>query len=270
MKVSYISDLHLDFWVKWVPNQTKWEQRTREFVLKLVGTDTSKKEVLALGGDYSHYNSQTMWMLDEFSKAYEQVLLTFGNHDHYLVSNNQVRKYTGMYKHIHRNQASLARVMELDGMILNQFSNVLPLWKGRTWVHEGVKFGGDTMWYPLNTIEQEVFYYGTSNDSRLIYGRNPKYDNMISLSDYRDMVEEEKIDVMISHVPLIHTNYHSEYKSISCYYTPVDMLPPYVIQGHTHEVSIYEKDETMVYMNCLGYPEEFMESPSILNFEVVK
>lgn len=268
MKISYISDLHLDFWIEWTPNQTKWEQRTREFIQKLIETDTGEREVFCLGGDYSHFNSQTLWMMSEFSKAYELVLYVEGNHDHYLVSKNQSNKYKGKYDHIRKSQASLARVYELEEEALKRFDNVIPLKEGRAWSRNGIKFGGDTMWYPVDTTEQQVFYDDISNDSRLIYGRNPQFDNHVSLSDYDAMVNNHKIDVMISHVPLIPIKSHADYRSTACYYTPVGFLPNYVIQGHSHERAIYEKADSKIFMNCLGYPTDNLGAPSISSFEI--
>ena len=258
MKVSYISDLHLDFWCPFTMNQLKWEQRTKEFVEKLVATDESEKEVLCLGGDYSHYNHQTMWMLDVFSKHYEQVFMVFGNHDFYLVSRNQANKYKNK---------SANRIEEIDKNALNNYENVIPLHSGRTWDYKGVKFGGDTMWYPVETFHQKVFYNDISNDSRYIKGFDINFENYISISDYSNMMDEG-IDVMISHVPLIHINSHENYASTACYYTPVDMLPKYVIQAHSHERAVYEKSGSLLYMNCLGYPNNHLGKPEIRSFEL--
>lgn len=258
MKISYISDPHLDFWVPFTPSQEKWEKQTRELISKLIETDKGEKEVLCLAGDYSHYNQQTLWMLETFSEHYEQVFFTFGNHDFYLVSKNQQNKY--------RNN-SLNRIDEINNAVLSKLENVIPLYSGRVFFYKGVNFGGDTMWYPLKTVEQKMFFNNVSNDSRLIKGVNMELEHVNSIGNYQHMIDRG-MDVMVSHVPLCHLKSHEKYGSTSCYYTPVDQLPPYVIQGHSHERAVYKKAGSLLYMNCGGYPQDGLGEMGIRSFEI--
>lgn len=257
MKISYISDLHLDFWCQFNTNQLKWESLTKEFIRRLIETDQGQRDVVCINGDISHFNIQSLWALNIFSQQYSKVFVCLGNHDLYLVSKNQ----TGKYKN-----NSWNRVLELQEFI-SQLSNVHLLLDDEVVKYNGVKFGGNTMWYPVSTIEQQVFFNNISNDSRLIKGVDINLEHEKSIANYNSMMQQG-IDVMISHVPLCHLKSHEKYGSSSCYYTPVDELPPFVIQGHSHERAIYKKAGSLLYMNCLGYPHDGLGEVEIRSFEI--
>lgn len=258
MNISYISDIHLDFHVPFTANQLKWESNTRKFTRQLIKTDETQRDIILLGGDYSHFNHQTMWMLDEFSNAYTTVLMVLGNHDYYLVSKSQSEKY---------GNSSANRADELRQLITDSLPNVYLLEEGKIYEHEGVRIGGDTMWYPLTTTEQQTFFRNISNDSKLIKNVSIELEHEKSIRYYKSMIENE-IDIMLSHVPLIHINSHSLYGGTACYLTDVDELPTYVVMGHSHEQSHYEKASTEFHMNCLGYPHDRLKKKKIESFKV--
>lgn len=257
MKISHISDLHLDFWCQFNHNQLKWESRTKEFIRKLVESDKGQRDVVCINGDISHFNVQSLWALSIFSQYYNKVFICMGNHDLYLVSKNQENKYKGH---------SWNRVLELQELI-SRLPNVHLLLEDEVVKYSGVKFGGNTMWYPITTIEQQVFFNNISNDSRLIKGVDIGSEHEKSIANYKSMMQQG-MDVMISHMPLCHLKSHEKYGSTSCYYTPVDELPPYVIQGHSHERAIYKKANTLLHMNCGGYPHDRLGEMEIRSFEI--
>ena len=252
--VDYISDLHLDFWIPFNPSQEKWESRTKGYIEKLI-LGSKAGEILCLAGDISHFNQQSYWALETFSKYYDLVYMVFGNHDYYLVSRNQSSKYKGN---------SMNRITELKekcGHLDNIVFDGVIEYKDKT-------FCGITMWYPLTTLEQNNFFHSVSNDSVLIQGSNV---SMLHCNDIKEYYNLPDIDVLITHVPIIHIDSHQKYKSTACYYTPVDELKAeYVIMGHSHERKIYSKPYGKFYMNAIGYPGEFKELPTIKNFEVKK
>ena len=92
LKIDYASDIHLGYWVTNTVNIIKLQKRTEEFARKLIST-SNNRDVLVLAGDFCEYNLQTEWFIDECSRHYKQVIATFGNHDYYLLSTNQRRKY---------------------------------------------------------------------------------------------------------------------------------------------------------------------------------
>lgn len=259
MKVSYVSDLHLDFHAKFHMSQEKWEKRTKEFIKQLIETDEGEREVLVIAGDLSHFNRQSLWALEEFSSYYEHVVFTYGNHDLYFVSKNQEQRYNG---------SSYNRIRELQKESL-KIPYVYPLLNGETFTHKGVKFGGCSMWYPLETLDQQMFFNTVSNDSNLIKGL--RVSNLYELDQERyEKLLDENLDVMISHFPVINIDSHFKYNSTACYLTPVsDIKVGHWIFGHSHEQKVYEKPYCNFYMNAIGYPEEGLEI-SIKRFEVIK
>lgn len=252
MRISYLSDMHLDFWIPFVLSQEKWRKRTEEFVEKLIATDLDKHEVLAIAGDISHFNSQSLWALETFSDYYEQVFFTYGNHDMYLVSKNQSNKYKNHSKN---------RVNELYANIADNpnFNNVHPLFTDKTFTYKGVTFGGNPLWYPLETFEQQVFFNSVSNDSKLIKGLNISGEHHINQVQYESLLAKN-VDVMISHFPVINIDSHLKYNSTACYLTHVkDIQAKHWIFGHSHEQKVYEKPYCTFYMNAIGYPDEKLE-----------
>lgn len=249
MKISYISDLHLDFWCQFNTNQIKWKQRTEEFILKLIETDEGERDILVIAGDVSHFNTQSLWALSTFSQYYNQVFLTFGNHDMYLISKNQEDKYNGHSQH---------RINELY-MKSIELRNVHPLFTDATFTYKGVTFGGNPMWYPLETIEQQMFFNNVSNDSKYIKGFNIKEQHHQSMKDYESLLTKN-VDVMISHIPVINIDSHFRYNSTACYLTPVkDIQVSHWIMAHSHEQKVYEKPYCTFYMNAVGYPSESLD-----------
>lgn len=249
MKISYLSDIHTDFWVPFNHNQLKWESRTKEFITKLIGSDEGDRDVLVVAGDVSHFNIQSLWVIETFSQHYNKVFIVIGNHDLYLVSNNQSNKYKGN---------SWNRVLELqDG--ISKLPNVHLFLGDDVFEYNGFKFGGNTMWYPLESFDQQVFFNNVSNDSKLIKGFNVKEEYHKSMRNY-DSLLTKNIDVMISHIPVINIDSHFRYNGTACYLTPVkDINVKYWIFGHSHEQKIYEKPYCKFYMNALGYPDESLD-----------
>lgn len=258
MKVSYISDLHLDFHVHFNKNQIKFEKQTREFINKLIQTDEGNKEVLVVAGDLSHYNKQSLWALQEFSKVYELVLVCLGNHDYYLISKSQSNKYNGYSRN---------RSAELHAMIFQDIEkDNVQLLENEMFLYDKYVFYGSTMWYPLETYEQQSFYSGISNDSKLIKRINHYDEHEYQMKRYNEHIKY--VDVMISHVPLIEMETHKKHNSTACYLTPVKQLAPITICGHVHEQNEYITESgNKVYINAIGYDDEDNEL-IIKSFEI--
>lgn len=245
MKIDYISDLHMDFYVKHNTNHSKWKQQTEKFLEELLPNELG--EVLIIAGDLSHYNMQSSFVLEYFSKLYKQVLFVLGNHDYYLISDNQSRKY----KHNSKN-----REYELTSNFFLKSSNVIPLLDFEIYEHKGVKFAGSTNWYSLSDPKDRNFFNTFSNDSKLIKGINIELLNKLELQNYNKLNE---VDVIVTHVPPIIINSHHKYDRTSCY---LNELKPFKakhwIFGHCHEQNVYEKEDVKFYVNALGYPNEFL------------
>lgn len=250
MKVSYLSDIHADHHVPFNSNQLKWEKRTKEFIIKLIETDEGQREVLVIAGDLSHFNSQTKWILEIFSLHYEQVLIVSGNHDNYLISKNQSRKY----KNNHIN-----RIFELIS-ITESMKNVKYLKDFIEYTYKDITFAGSTFWYPLENIQQQMFFHNVSNDSKLISGANYESIHEQHLFEMERYESLDWVDVIITHVPPITIDAHRKYNSTVCYLSPIkELKAESYIFGHCHEQNEYEKGGSKFYINTMGYPEEKME-----------
>lgn len=255
MQIDYISDLHINHHIPFVNNQLKWEKRTKTWTESLMNTGTGK--VLVLAGDFSEWNRQTIWFLEEASKHYEKVFFVTGNHDYYLLSKSQKEKYID-------SKGRQAELIELASTI----SGVEPLIRGVS-NYKGKVFAGDSLWYLPKTIEDWTFYKSVSNDSNFIsvlnigdYSSAGKEDQVRFLYkealDWYDTLEGKHIDLMISHVPPVHPPI-STYKQNALYDCPVPFLASdHWICGHQHIQGNFEKAGTSFWMNALGYPEEHL------------
>lgn len=250
MLVDYVSDLHVNHWVKWQVDQFEWEYLTRKWVKKLLAN--KKGEVLVIAGDFSERNCQSVWVLDECSKHYNKVYFTYGNHDLYLISNKLKKKY----------KDSLGRIEDLVKRV-SYLNNVVPLIK-TTDEYKGKVFAGDVLWY-LPDREGWDHYMNNSNDSDCIrlngYTIKEQIRKMWKDSyDWYNTLENNNIDLFISHVPPVHVPY-SRYEANTCYMTNVPFLVSNKwICGHAHNQNVFEKAGTTFYMNCIGYPNEFQNS----------
>lgn len=239
MKVAYISDLHLDFYVQpWA----SWKRKIVNFLEKLLPVEEA--DVLIVAGDLSHYNSQSALALQFFSERFRQVFYVMGNHDYYLVSSNQAASY---------NKNSAQREIELHKMT-KSLPNVKWLHRYEVVEFDGILFAGATNWYSLKSAEEQAFFEERSNDSKLIRRFNIKDRHEIEMAAYEQL---EKVDVIVTHVPSIYVNSHLEERSTACYLNPlVAVKARHYVFGHCHEQEVYQQQEAMYYMNALGYPDE--------------
>lgn len=249
VKVDYFADLHVNHWIWFTPSQEKWEKRTRQWVQYLLRN--RKGEVLVLAGDFSEVNNQIIWLLDEASKYYKQVFWTFGNHDLYLLSKTDKKKY----------KDSMGRIQDLVDRT-SYLSNVTPLIKS-TATYKGAVFAGDVMWYLPKSQEDWAFYNGSSNDSRYINLATEWDSSDVARrlykdsADWYDSLDNQQIDVMVSHVPPIHPSL-SKFPPNACYHTHVPFLASDKwICGHDHIQGTFEKTGTTFYMNSVGYPADY-------------
>lgn len=252
MQVDYISDLHLDFYIKHNGNYSKWETKTHDFLRDLV--PNKKGEILIIAGDLSHYNIQSYWAVEFFKNIYEHVFVVYGNHDYYLISNGQSKKY----KH-----QSINRVIELTNM-LKDFDNVTVLQDFEVKEYKGFKIAGSTSWYPLTEFEDYNFFKTYSNDSVLIKGFNIGNENYRESEKYNEM---EDVDILVTHVPPIIIDSHHIYSGTSCYLNELKNIKAnYHVFGHCHEQAIYNKAGIRFSINALGYPKEWLHHMDIMSY----
>ena len=246
MKIDYISDIHINHYVHFKHNQLKWEKATREWTRELL--TTKEGEVLILAGDFSEWNVQTAWFIDECSKYYERIYYTVGNHDYYLMSQNQLNKYGN----------SKNRVNELKEDV-SHLENVIPL-DGCIDTYKGVIFAGHPLWYKLETEFERYWYKENSNDSRKIFYQEGYKESHELLYEeamtFYESLDGMKIDVFVSHIPPMDPPF-SAYPYNACYVAPVPFLVgKHWVCGHQHVCGEFELHGTQFHMNPLGYPGE--------------
>lgn len=245
MHISYISDLHLDFYIHMTSD---WHVKTRAFLETLL--PKTELEVLVIAGDLSHYNAQSNLALQFFSQHYEHVFFVMGNHDYYLVSRNHETKY----KH-----NSLNRELELKQAIAT-LPNVTLLEHYEAHTFKGIKFAGATNWYGLHTTEEQQFFQSKSNDSQLIKRLLILNKHSLEMAAYEKL---EPVDVLITHVPPIHMDF---YESTECLFNPLQAtIAKVFIFGHCHAQQIYKQDHAIYCINALGYPESSYHKKSVLS-----
>ncbi|RIO07381.1 serine/threonine protein phosphatase [Mammaliicoccus sciuri] len=253
MNISYINDLHIDHWVKWNPSQEKYKVRVQKFVQDLIDkSNIENKEVMIIAGDISHFNFINNWVLEVFNEQFEKTFVVTGNHDYYLISKNQKRKYKN---------SSMIRAKEMSELI-DELSNVVyfhSVYGTGAFSYKGKVFAGITMTSLPETDEEKSFYQNIMNDSKYITS-SPESYNSFDMTVYK-YLKNLNIDVFISHYPLVRTYSHNKHLidgSLGSYLCRVDEhIAPINFFGHVHEEDqLYEVLGTKHYTNALGYPQE--------------
>lgn len=257
MLIDYISDVHISHYAPFTPSQEKWATATKKWTKELL-TD-KKGEVFIVAGDISEWNQQSKWFLEECSIHYERVFFVLGNHDYYLLSNNQKNKYgnsINKVKELIDSIKHLANVVHLDGYIA---------------IYKDVSIAGHSMWYDLPTPEDKAWYNANSNDSLYVYGeggRRTSYKELYKKAmEWYITMDGLNIDVMVSHFPPVNPP-SSNKKHVACYITEVPFLTgKHWVCGHQHIQEEFKVQDTKFYMNPLGYPSEKL-TKSIKTFKV--
>lgn len=258
MKISYVSDLHLDSWNQPLKNYTQ-----DNYLLSLLDFENDDSEILIIAGDISHYNMQIFNFLDFISKYYTFIIITFGNHE--------------MYKMNYC--CSFCRLSELIDLC-SEIHNVVFL-TGQTFTYNNITFGGTGGWYDFSyknpTIEEWNHF---SNDSNQIKHNDdfecptwnrwhpdiPFHPLIFFHSEYTKLENIiNDVDVLITHIgPIVPENIPDKYKcsSTGFYYFDGSKLLQntkklkYWIFGHTHQSYSIKHNDTLIVSNPIGYMNE--------------
>jgi DNA repair exonuclease SbcCD nuclease subunit len=275
MKIDYISDVHIDFFLKEInPEVPKFEKVVKDFVFDLLPDKIG--DVLIVPGDISHYLTQTEYFLKYLKDIYSNVLFTHGNHDLYLISDNQRKKYDyNSFKRLDelKEIASRTGTIYLDGDIVTI---------------NGVTFGGLCGWYNLPEFKDKELWKNGMNDSNYITEGSPyvlAYGTQKNIIDtnkyYREqtaLLDNIKCDVLFTHISqiqppkkILNPKYEDSEYNIFYYVNNFDKVQKtgckHYIYGHTHDVQEYEAGDIHVHCNPLGYPSESM-GKRIKSFEI--
>ena len=282
MKIDYVSDTHLDFYSKSTnPQDSKFSSRIAEFIDGMM-PDGNVGEVLIVAGDTGHYNSQNKEFFRQMKEIYKEVIVVSGNHDLYLITDSQRKKYE--YQSTQRTDelqkdCEVLGVHYLDG-------NIITI--------DGIRFGGCAGWYDLPTPADIRHWKQAMNDSNLIYDsypvqlayayqRNsrPDWDTQAyyegQLQKLKD-VSKEGCDILINHISqvippndVIPEHFKNDPGNIFYYVDNEDIVKSsgakFYLYGHTHDEHIWERDGIQMRCNPFGYPME-SRGKKIQSFEI--
>lgn len=306
MKFAIMGDTHFDFYF----SSDSSSISERLFHLKIGHyLENAGADVLVIAGDLGHYNAQNIQVLRLLKQYVKRIIVTFGNHDYYLISKSVVNKYqwgTG------RLSGSRERVAEMKAMIENE--DCIDYVDGNVVEIDGIRIGGATGWYDgsllydnrKKTDEIQAIWEKDMNDANLIHPtakRGAKFDDLFNEQKHRIDAVYQNCDIMVSHVSPL-----SEWKQFVEMYGAPDVTQMYGniksdalddvrgfycfdgkeylengsmthwIFGHTHRnfSRIYERKDGRsieIHCNSIGYPnkkEKAQEGFEIKVIEVIK
>jgi DNA repair exonuclease SbcCD nuclease subunit len=260
-----ISDLHLDFWVKITWNPLLAASRLHGMLKAVVPEAPS--DVLVIAGDLGHENRQNASFVRRLAQVYKYVVLVAGNHDYYVQTAAQRRKYR---------MRSARRVDELR-KLLSPIPNVKLL--DGDWVKlDGVTYGGCSMWYDfqygiqiLNGHYASLYEHWRkhSNDARFVLGPAGWLEEAVR-------EEKRKLRRVVGHADVIVTHAAPDWsrvpegreldKSTSFYYFDGKPYMPELqgklwCYGHVHKRDDYTACGCRFVNGSLGYPAELHGVP---------
>ena len=269
--IDFISDIHLDFWLKEKQANKKLENITENFIKTVL--KPKGDYILVIAGDLGHYYTQDTELLGQLNKIYKHIIIVTGNHDLYLVSTNQKKKYR---------MHSYARVEEMKAFCEKEGIHYLD---GNVVDIDGLKIGGTGMWYDLDGSPKLEKWNKVMNDSNLImegsepikyqygYGSYVKQSQWDTQAHYIKEVDKlaqlifKDVDVIVTHIlpvlmpeEIMVPQYRGDENNIFYMSDNMDIVeeinPEVVIFGHTHETYDFDLNGIWFVCNPLGYQSE--------------
>jgi predicted phosphodiesterase len=301
MKFAIIGDTHFDFWLLTNFKEKHFHLQFRKLL------ETVEADVLLLPGDIGHCNAQNLQYLQYRRQYFDRIVVTFGNHDYYLITNSVREKY----QYCNPKHPSEERVLEMKKMI--EDAEGIDYVDGNIVEIGGIRIGGASGWYDGSLLIQRKKYDDVNlewrlqmNDANLIYpsGNNDgvKFDSLFHEQKYRLDAVYQKCDIMMTHVsPLSewkqfaqmfdfqpalaaldssyarnHEALH-DYRAFYCFdgkeYLENGSMKHWVF-GHTHrnfQRSYERQDGKVIDIRCnsIGYPKKRQDSRVIWRHQCV-
>jgi predicted phosphodiesterase len=262
-RIAYISDVHLDMWVKDIPSLIE------DFAERLIG-ELKDIDYIIVAGDIGHIATDNVLFLRALQKyAKHAVLCTTGNHDYYLTSREDLLYYKN----------SDHKVEDFEEAC--EFHDIKCLNPGIYVDYEtNLRFLGFNGWYDgsykgIDEKRAQALWNGEitryrMNDSVLIYP-NEKFNDRYKKD--KDAVNhilgihgDNFIDVVFSHVNPSNKPEHQAQEYVDDEFTTfynfdgsalLEKINPKIwVYGHTHSGQNYQIGSTRVLCNPLGYPHE--------------
>ena len=199
MKFAILGDTHFDFWLNTNFKEKHFHLKFRKLL------ESTQADVLLLPGDIGHYNFQNLKCLEYMRQYFDRIVVTFGNHDYYLITNSMREKY----QYRNPNRPSEERVSEMKKMI--EDAEGIDYVDGNIIDVNGIKIGGTTGWYDGSLLLQRKKYDDVNlewrlqmNDANLIYPRGNndgvKFDRLFNEQKHRLDAVYQECDIMMTHV----------------------------------------------------------------------
>lgn len=260
---DFISDVHWDFWVNVQHPEYTQIKKFKKLFDKIF--PEKRSDTLLIAGDIGHYNEQNELVFKLLKEYYKHIVWTHGNHDLYLVSKNQMKKYN------YDSFSKLNEMIELSSKI-----DGVHYLDGDMVKIDGVLIGGGSGWYDFQygvqvhnqTIQQiEELWEYYMNDSRLIKIPNSVTGMLDNGKYFQEQYNKLKkihkwCDIIISHIGPDWSKVLPKYNhpSTAFYYFEGQNLLANLdkstwIYGHTHDPYEYiHKSGCHLICNPLGYP----------------
>ena len=242
LKIYCISDLHLELYKSY-----------KKVLMRLNIVIPKDIDVLILAGDIGYpmgknHKHNYIELLKSFKSQYKYVILIAGNHEYYETINNDREFVTNELIKIAK---------EANVILLNNNSIII----------NRIKFIGTILWsHADKKVEIKL------NDFKQMFTSVEDYNNEYEkcfnwlkdeLNDKNDKSEYDEIIVITHHLPteeLVHEKFRG-YEYGSAFYTNIlDDLKlnkvKYWFCGHSHEYMTYQKNDTKIILNPVGYPDE--------------
>ena len=273
MNIGYISDLHIDAWLKGTnANSPTVFNHIDTYIESILGDVSleNRLDVLIIAGDIGHYHNQNICLLKKLKMYTDFMIIVHGNHDMYLISNKQRLKYKFN---------SFKRLQELKDWCNTQ-EDIFYL-DGDVVQIDGITFGGCSLSWDASFLENLTnkqiskeyvinLFKEYMNDSILIFNGHYKnnFDPFKYLEDELEKLNNLKefpVDVMVSHYsPIVPPQLRPSFSTnpITTFYyfdgkkDAEELNPMCWIFGHTHDEQEFEYNNTKFLCNPLGYPGE--------------
>ena len=267
MRIVYTADTHLDWYSSELnPQHPKYLSKLQWYIDQIL--QPIPADICMIGGDIGHYNQQNIDLLKLLKQIYPEVVVTYGNHDLYLLSNKDRDKY---------NYSSKARIDEFKQMCS---ANSIHCLDGDTVTLGGLTVSGLPMWYNLPTPHDIKLWHRFMNDSRHIiegysyeaYAYSKTFLPFDTQAFYLEQVAKLQTlphsDILLTHVcPTIlpdnmrskgwaSEEYNIFYESDNGHNVKAD----YCIFGHSHNIGKFTSGSTQYLTSCIGYPQEAIPS----------
>lgn len=238
MQIDYISDLH-------ITHYTQSKKGIQTFIDRLIPKDNA--DILIIAGDISEYANDIIHTLEAFSKYYPKIFFVFGNHDLYLTTTKQIKKY---------NANSNTKVEEIKQHFENHPH--IEILDNTLTTYQELTIAGSKNWYTLKNPQDEFFWRYHMADSTYIYPKTFEASEALHQEDNAFLTQlPTNLDILITHVPPIHMP-NSTHKPNGCFYhgSPTFPEPKLWVAGHQHTSGSTQLGSTMLYLNPYGYPKE--------------